>query len=106
MILGLNMQDTIINVIALGTLYNNFDMTTTSLLEIENKIIDQIQSILQLEKAKNICKCTTWAIGDLVILYKDNNNNQKIKYKANSNKKYFNCHAYSYYGQNYSYYNQ
>lgn len=81
-------------------------MTTTSLLEIENKIIDQIQSMLQLKKAKNICKCITRAIEDLIILYKDNNNNWKIKCKANNNKKYLNYHAYSYYGQNYSYYNQ
>lgn len=52
----------------------------TSLLETKNKIIDQIQSILQLKEAKNIIKQTIGAVGDLAISYKENNN-QGLKKK-------------------------
>lgn len=70
---GWNIWNTIAIVIALDTLHNNFDMTTTSLLKTGDKTIDQIESILQLKKAKNIRKQTTGAVKNLTMLYKDNN---------------------------------
>lgn len=41
-----DLWNTITIVVALNTFHNNFDMTTTSLLETKNKIIKKIQSIL------------------------------------------------------------
>ena len=38
--------DTIIIVIILDTLYNNFEIITASLFETENKTIEEIQSII------------------------------------------------------------
>lgn len=46
----------IVIVIALNFLYNNFDTTTLSLLEADNKTIDQIENILQSKEANNISK--------------------------------------------------
>lgn len=57
--------------IVLNFLYNNFDTTTTSLLEIGNKTIDKIQSILQSKKAKNLSKRATKATGNLAIVFRD-----------------------------------
>lgn len=62
----------------------------TSFLEIGNKIIDEIQSILQSKKVKNISKHITGGIKDLAIVFKDNTN--LFKRKANSHKECFNCH--------------
>lgn len=42
----------IVIVIALDSLYWDFDTATTSLLETSNKTIDKIQSILQSKEAK------------------------------------------------------
>lgn len=75
--------------IVLDLLYNDFDIITTSLLESKDKIINQIQSILQLRKAKNINKRITKAIGDLAIVFKDNNN---PKIKVYRDETYFNYH--------------
>ena len=49
-------------------------MTTTNLLETSDKMIDQIQSILQSKEAKNINKKTTRAIKDLAIVFRSSNN--------------------------------
>ena len=56
MTLGQDLWDMIAIVIALDSLYDNFNTTTANLLEVGNKTIDQIQSILQSKKAKNISK--------------------------------------------------
>lgn len=56
MTLERDLWDTIAIVIVLDTLHDNFDTITASLLETRDKTIDQIQSILQLKKAKNISK--------------------------------------------------
>lgn len=64
MILGWNCWDNIAIVIALDSLYDNFNMTMASLLKIENRTVNQIQSIIQLKKAKNISKHITKAIKD------------------------------------------
>lgn len=59
-------------VIAFDSLYKDFDITTTSLLEVGDKKIDQIQSILQSKNAKNISQ---WAIrggiDNLAIAFRD-----------------------------------
>ncbi len=51
-----DLWDTIAIVIILDTLYDDFETTITSLLESGDKIINQIQSILQSKEAKNISK--------------------------------------------------
>ncbi len=43
---GRDLWDTIAIVIALDSLHEDFDMTTASLLETGDKMIDEIQSIL------------------------------------------------------------
>lgn len=61
-------------------LYNNFNIIITSLLESKNKIINRIQSILQLGEAKNISKQAIRLIGNLIMAFKDNNRPKK-RYK-------------------------
>ncbi len=73
-------------VIALDTLYDNFDRTTACLLESGDKTIDQINSILQSKEAKNISKRTTGAVRDLAMAFLDR------KIKANSDEEWYNCH--------------
>lgn len=96
----------IVIVIVLDILYVNFNITIVSLLKTKDKSIDQIHSILWSKKVKIISKQTTGAIGDLAILYRNNNNNWGIKCKANNVKKCFNFYAYSYYSQDCSYFNK
>lgn len=69
-------------IIAFDILYNNFDNTTTSLVEIENKIIDKIQNILQFIKAKNINKQVIRRMENIVLVLKKNNNVYKKKQAA------------------------
>lgn len=56
MTLGQDLLDMIAIVIVLDILHDNFDLTISSLLETEDKTIDQIKSILQLKEVKNISK--------------------------------------------------
>ena len=80
---GRDLWDTIAIVIALDTLYDDFETTTTSLLETGDKTIDQIQSIPQSKEAKNISKRITGAVGDLAMAFKSSNNyNSGPKKKA------------------------
>lgn len=60
--------------IAIDSLYDNFDMTNSSLLEANDKIIDQIQSILQSKETKNISKQVTEGTGDLAMVFRDSSN--------------------------------
>lgn len=80
-------------VVTFDILHDDFDITTASLLEVGDKIIDKIQSILQFKKAKNISKYTIGGIRDLVITFRNN------KRKANSHKEYFNCHKLDHYSR-------
>ena len=76
--------------IVLNSLQKNFDTTIVSLLDTENKSIDQIQSILQSEKAKNISKrVTRKGIFNLVMAFKNNNTSKR---KTNSYKECYNCY--------------
>lgn len=86
MTLGRDPWDTIAIVIALDTLHDNFDTTIVSLLESSNKIIDQIQSILQSKEAKNLSKRSTGAVSDLAMAFRDN------KRKVVNKDECFNCH--------------
>lgn len=87
-----NFWNTIVIVITLDSLYKDFNTTIVSLLETEDKTIDQVQSLLQSKKAKNLSKQVIRNTGDLVILFKDKNRDAPSKKKANSNNKCFNGH--------------
>ena len=102
---GQDLWDTIAILIALDTLHDNFDTTTASLLETGDKIINQIQSILQSKQVKNISKQTTGVVRDLAMSYKQNNN-YSLKKKAHPNEKCFNYHELGHYGRDYPYVNK
>ena len=70
---------------------------TASLLKSGDKIIDQIQSILQSKKAKNINKQAIRVIEDLVMAFRDSNDSKK---KAYRDKKCFNNHKLGHFGRN------
>lgn len=80
-------------------LYKDFDTTTASLLKTGDKIIDQIQSIFQLKKGKNLSKQATRGTGNLAMAFRDKNGPKK---NENNNNKYYNCHKLDYFRQNYS----
>lgn len=62
---GWDPWDTITIMITLNSLHKDFDTTTASLLETENKPIDQIQSILQSKEVKNLSKQVIGFVEDL-----------------------------------------
>ena len=95
--LGRDLWDMIAIMIALNSLYNDFNTTIASLLEASNKTINQIQNSLQFKKAKNISKQATEGTGNLVIVFRDSSNASKKK--ANSYEKYYNCHNLGYFGR-------
>lgn len=92
---GCDPWDTIVIVIALDTLHDNFDSITASLLEAKDKSIDQIQSILQSREAKNISKQSTGVVADAAMSFRDN---QGTKKKAKSNEECYNCHRLGHFG--------
>lgn len=61
----------IVIVMTLNSLYKNFDIITAFLLQIGDKIIDQIQNIFQLKKTKNFSKQANRDTRDLVIAFRD-----------------------------------
>lgn len=74
---GHDLCNTFAIVISLDTLHNNFDTTTTSLLEIGNMIIDQIQNILQSKETKNLSKQSIRAVRDIAMTFRDNYSRKK-----------------------------
>lgn len=93
MIPNRDLWDTIAIVIALDSLHEDFDTTTASLLEAGDKMIDQIQSILQSKEAKNISKrATGGGTGDLAMAFRDRDGSNAPKRKANSHEECYNCH--------------
>lgn len=56
-------------VIALDSIYNNFDIKRSSLLKTSNKAIDEIQQIQFLAKAKNLSKQATGVINKLAMAF-------------------------------------
>lgn len=95
--IGQNLLDMIAIVIVLDILNDNFDTITVSLLKTKNKIINQIQRILQSKEAKNINKQIIRIVEDLAMSYKENNN-WSLKKKAHLDKKCFNYHKLEHYG--------
>lgn len=85
---GRDLWDIIVIVIGLNSLHSDFDTTIASLLETSYKMIDQIQSILQSKKAKNLSKQAIKDMSDLAIVFRD----KRPKKKTNSDNKYYNCH--------------
>lgn len=58
--------------ICFDLLHKDFNTITTNFLKVSYKIINQIQSILQSKKGKNICKqATKGGISDLTMAFKD-----------------------------------
>lgn len=93
-----NLWNTIVIVIVLDCLHKDFNIRTTSLLKTNNKTIDQIQSILQLKKAKNLGKQAIEATGDLVMAFCNRNCNRKRE--ANTDNECYNCYKLGYFSQN------
>ncbi len=92
---GRDLWDIIVIFITLDYLHEDFDTTTASLLETGDKMIDEIQSILQSKEAKNLSKQATGDTGDLAMAFRD----KGPKKKANSNDEYYNCHKFGRFGQ-------
>ncbi len=93
-----DLWDMIAIVIALDLLHKDFDTTTASLLETSDKIIDQIQSILQSKEAKNLNKRATGDTDNLAMAFRDK---EGPKRKANSNDECYNYHKLGYFGKDY-----
>lgn len=85
--------------ITFNSLHKDFDTSMASLLEANDKTIDQIQSILQSIDAKNISKgAIEDGTSNLAMAFKDKNT---LKKKANSDDECYNCHKLGYFGRNY-----
>lgn len=80
MIQGQNLWNIITIIIAFDLLYEDFDITIAGLLEMDNKTIDQIQSILQLKKVKNLSKQAIGSTSNLAIAFRDKNGSKKSEY--------------------------
>lgn len=80
MIQGQNLWNIITIIIAFDLLYEDFDITIAGLLETDNKTIDQIQSILQLKKVKNLSKQAIGSTSNLAIAFRDKNGSKKSEY--------------------------
>lgn len=93
-----NLWNIIVIVIVLDCLHKDFNITTASLLETGNKIIDQIQSILHLKEAKNLSKRAIKAIGDLFMAFCDRNCDRKRE--ANTDNEYYNCYKLRHFSRN------
>lgn len=87
--------DSITIVVALNSLHNNFETTTTSMLESGDKTIDEIQQILASAEAKFISKQATGVIGDLAILSRGKSGKRRVT----SDDRCFNCNKFGHFGQ-------
>ena len=92
---GRDLWDMIAIVIALKSLHRDFDTTTASLLKTGNKSIDEIQSILQSQKAINLSKQATGDIGDLAMAFRDKDSKRKV----NSDDECYNYHKFGHFGR-------
>lgn len=88
--------DIIAIVVALDSLHNNFETTTTSILEQGDKTIDEIQQILASVKAKFISKRATKVTGDLAMMFRRRNSERQ---KASSDNKCYNYQKYGHFGR-------
>lgn len=92
-----HLWNTIAIVIALNSLHENFDTTIASFLETGDKTIDQIQSILQFKKVKNISKQgIIRGASNFAIAFRA----KEPKKKANNNNECYNCYKLKNFGRN------
>lgn len=89
--------DSIAIVIALNSLYNNFETTTTSMFESRDKTIVKIQQILVTAEAMFISKQAIRVTKSLAILSQEKSG----KRKATSNNRCFNYNKLEYFGWDY-----
>lgn len=104
MTLNLNFWDTIAIIIVFDSLQKDFDIITANLLESNDKMIDQIQSILQFKKAKNINKQSMGDIKNLAITFKDSA--VAFKQKTNSNNECYNYYKFCHFERNFFFLNK
>lgn len=84
-------------VIALDSLYQDFDIITTSLLDTNKKSINKIQSILEFKEVKNFIKQAIEDIRDFVIAFR-NQRSAFRKKKMTSKDKCYNYYKLEYFG--------
>lgn len=65
-----DIYNSIVIVIAIDSIHNNFETKILSFFEIGNKTINEIQQIFYFAKAKNLNKQATGITGNLAILLK------------------------------------
>ena len=63
-------RESIILIVALDLLHNDFEMTTTPLLHSGDKYLEEIQQIVTSIKAANLAKCTVGVTVDLALMAK------------------------------------
>ena len=90
--------DSIAIVVTVDSLHDNFETTTTSMLEQGDKTIDEIQQILTSAEAKFISKRATGVTGDLAMM-SQGRNSSGMKRKATSEDKCYNCQKYGHFGR-------
>lgn len=88
--------DSIAIVVALDSLHDNFETTTTSILERGDKTIDEIQQILASAEAKFISKRAIGVTGDLAMMSRGRSSGRR---KASSDDKFLNCQKYGHFGR-------
>lgn len=84
-------------VVAFDSLYDNFEMTTTSFLHLSNKELEKIQQIVTSTEIADIAKRVVRAVADLTIMAKKN---KSEKSDSRSNKKCFNYRKKVHYTRN------
>lgn len=85
--------ETMAIVIVLDMLYDDYDKTTASMLETENKSIDEIFAIIQSKEAKFKSKHVTGNMGDAAMTIQGKTSNPSFqKKKANSDEECYNYH--------------
>lgn len=93
--------DSIAIVVALGSLHDDFEATTASILKCGDKIIKEIQQILAPTEAKLVSKRATGMTGDLAMASRERSpGGQNLKKrKVLSTNKCFNCGKLGHFGR-------
>lgn len=82
--------------VALDSLHDDFETTTTSMLERGDKTIEEIQQILASAEAKFLSKRATGVTADLAMMSKGKGNSKR---KATSDNRCYNCHKFGHLGE-------
>lgn len=88
--------DSIAIIVALDSLHDDFETTTTSMLERGDKTIEEIQQILASAEAKFISKRATGVTADLAMSSRGKNAGKR---KATSEDRCYNCHKFGHFGR-------